>query len=223
MKKLVFLSLLLIPVLLFAAVTEADAAILFDGTDTPAAGETTPEATPVPEEDVKYVDLDHQHFYVNGTEFVLGKTTLQDMIDAGVPFDKVDLEDANNNLRKNSRSLSFGIPFSRYWSAYLYVMNDTNAGKRVNECYISEINYHVSDEGQAQDILRFDFPFDLTIDQLKENAGEPDDENHSESTYGIYDTLTYKRASKRYFVADTRYQFEFKNGSLVSFKMIYTP
>lgn len=223
MKKFIFLSLLLISVLLFAAVTEADLAILFDGTDTPATEETSPEATSEPTEDVKYVDLDHQCFYINGVEYVLGKTTLQDMIDAGVPFDKVDLEDANNNLRKNTRSLSFGIPFSRYWSAYLYVMNDTNAGKRVNECYISEINYHVSDEGQTQDILRFDFPFDLTIEQLKANAGEPDNENHSETTYGIYDTLTYKRASKRYFVADTRFQFEFKNGSLVSFKMIYTP
>ena len=57
----------------------------------------------------KWIDLDNMQFSVNGKVYTLGKTTLQEMIDDGVPFDENDINNAGNNVNPNYTSDSFEI------------------------------------------------------------------------------------------------------------------
>ncbi len=163
-------------------------------------------------------------FSINGKEYVLGQTTLQEMIDDGVPFDQGDLEDAENNLQSNY-STSFSIELGEYWNASVYVMNDTDAGKKANECFISEIYLPVH-EDETQDVLTFSFPLDITPEELVAAAGEPDEKDHYESDDAdsdyYTDTYEWVKESERYY-GDSSYEFEFVRGVLGYFTMEYTP
>ena len=84
-------------------------------TTTAASSETSASGTnSVPAVEGGIIRFDDMCFFVNGKKFVLGKSTLQDMIDAGVPFDEDDLGDANNNLKSNYQSSSFDIRLAQY-------------------------------------------------------------------------------------------------------------
>lgn len=196
--------------------------------------EPTPEPTEEPTEeptaepaaeDVQYVNFDKMHFWINGVEFVLGESTLQDMIDSGVvPFRAEDLEDAKNNLKKNYQSAGFRIDLGEYWSAQVYVLNDTDEGKPTNECYINEI-YLPNKPDQTQDILKFDFPLNMTMDELKANAGEPEADNyrHYDGDNGYYsDTFKYTRPSTKYY-GNSYYSFEYVKGELNYVYINYMP
>ncbi len=185
--------------------------------------EPTPEPTkePEPASDVVYVNFENMHFYINGIEFVLGKTTLQDMIDAGVPFRADDLENAENNLPKNYQSQGFRIELGEYYSAQVYVFNDTDAGKKMSECYVNEI-YLPINLNIEQDILRFDFPLDMTMEQLIANSGEPDENRHYGDESWYSDTLTYKHASEKYLLG-SKFNFEYQNGVLKYITITYIP
>ena len=188
--------------------------------------EPTPEPTEEPAgEDVSYVNFEKMHFWINGVEFVLGESTLQDMIDSGVvPFRADDLEDVHNNLKKNYQSSGFRIDLGSYWSAQVYVLNDTDEGKPINECYINEI-YLPNHPGEKQDILKFDFPLTMTMDELKANAGEPEADNyrHYDGDGGFYtDTFEYKKPSTKY-LSSSSYSFEFVKGELNYIYITYMP
>lgn len=186
--------------------------------------EPTPEPTeaPAPAADVLYVNFETMHFYINGVEFVLGKTTLQEMIDAGVPFRASDLENAENNLSKNYQSQGFRIDLGEYYSAQVYVFNDTDAGKKMCDCYVNEI-YLPINTNIDQDILSFDFPLNMTMEELIKNSGEPDENRHYDGDNGYYsDTLTYTHESEKYLL-DSKFQFEFQNGELKYIYITYLP
>ena len=44
----------------------------------------------------QYVNMEQRSFAINGKVYTLGQTTLQEMIDDGVPFDEDDIANANN-------------------------------------------------------------------------------------------------------------------------------
>ena len=183
------------------------------------------EPTEAPAADVQYVNFEKMHFWINGVEFVLGQSTLQDMIDSGVvPFRAEDLENAGNNLKKNYQSEGFRIDLDKYWSAQVYVLNDTDAGKPANECYINEI-YLPNHTDETQDILKFDFPLNMTMDELKANAGEPEADNYShyEGDNGYYtDTFKYTRPSTKYY-GNSSFSFDFTKGELNYIYITYMP
>lgn len=191
----------------------------------PVEESTEASAVQPTDSDVKYVNFEKMHFWINGTEFVLGETTLQDMIDSGVvPFRESDLEDAQNNLKKNYQSSGFRIDLDKYWSAQVYVLNDTDAGKPINECYINEI-YLPNHPDETQTILTFDFPLNMTMDDLKANAGEPDPDNyrHYDGDNGYYsDTFKYTKASTKYY-SNSSFNFEFTKGNLSYVTLTYMP
>lgn len=187
--------------------------------------EPTPEPVAEPIGEVQYVNFDRMHFWINGVEFVLGETTLQDMIDSGVvPFRADDLEDAQNNLKKNYQSQGFRIDLDKYWSAQVYVLNDTDGGKPINECYVNEI-YLPNHPGEEQDILKFDFPLNMTMEELVANAGEPEADNyrHYDGDNGYYtDTFKYTRPSTKYY-SNSYFSFEFMKGELNYIYINYMP
>lgn len=196
------------------AATESSAA----GSET--SGSDTAATTPVDPNAKPYVNFDEMNFYVNGTKFTLGRSTLQDMIDAGVPFDPEDLQNAGNNVKSNSESECFKIMLGDYYYVRVYFMNDTEEGKAAKDCFAHEISFYIGDE---QNIVSFDFPLDLTMDQLKANSGEPNEEPyHYEDGDYISDTLRYTHESERYY-NDSCYSFDFQKGQLDSIRMTYIP
>lgn len=189
--------------------------------ETSAAGsETSANPNPNPS-GALYVNFDEMNFYVNGKKFTLGKTTLQEMIDAGVPFDSEDLQNANNNVKSNSESDCFKIMIGDYYYARVYFMNDTEDGKAAKDCFVHEITFRYDD---PQDVVTFDFPFDITMDSLKANSGEPNEEPfHYDGDDGYYsDTLKYTKESERYYNKSV-YEFDFIKGEFDSIRMTYIP
>ncbi len=204
-----------------AATTAATSETSAAGSETSASGsETSANPNPNPS-GALYVNFDEMNFYVNGKKFTLGKTTLQEMIDAGVPFDSEDLQNANNNVKSNSESDCFKIMIGDYYYARVYFMNDTEDGKAAKDCFVHEISFRYDD---PQDVVTFDFPFDITMDSLKANSGEPNEEPfHYDGGDGYYsDTLKYTKESERYY-NNSVYEFDFVKGEFDSIRMTYIP
>ena len=161
------------------------------------------------------VNFDEMNFYINGKKYTLGKTTLQDLIDDGVPFDEDDIADANNNLKSHYQSYGFKIVLAEYYDAQVYVMNDSDEGMPMNECVINEIYLPVHNDVE-QDILKFDFPISITMDELEASAGLPEDGvDHYEDDDSDYysDTYKYSIESTKYY-GGSYYEFDFVNGEI---------
>ena len=164
-------------------------------------GGSTPNPNP---SGAKYVNFDDMSFYINGKKYTLGKTTLQDMIDDGVKFEEDDLENAKNNIKSHYQSSYFKIDPGVKNGCFIWiqVFNETDSGKPANECYVNEILYKVlSDEGAKQKVITFDFPLNLTLDELKANSGEPNEtpyHNEDNPKY-IYDTLEWTKKGTKFW------------------------
>ncbi len=188
--------------------------------ETSAPAEST-EAADVEAPSGSYVDINNMQFSINGKTYTLGKTTLQE-IDDGVPFREDDLANAGNNLNKNSQSQGFRIELAEYWSAQVYAGNFTDENKPASECCISEV-YLPLKQGETQDILSFAFPLNITMDELKANAGEPTNTSHYDGDDGYYtDKLEYTVDSTKY-IGDYGYSFEFTKGELRYVTIDYKP
>ena len=173
----------------------------------------------------KYVNFDEMNFYINGQKFTLGKTTLQDMIDAGVPFKDGELEDAKNNLKSKYQSAPFKVDIGKNFNCYIYVFNDSDSGRPANECYVNEVSFHGSyTKGETQNVLTFDFPLNVTIEDLKANAGDPTEKpyHNEDDPKFIADYLEWTKQGKKYMNRN-RYRFEFYNYELRNVTITYFP
>ena len=161
-----------------------------------------------------YADLDNRSFAYNGVVYTLGVSTLQDMIDDGVPFDEEDIANAGNNLSPNKQSQGFKIILGDYYSAQVYMGNWTDDGKPIAECPITQIYLPVKQD-MDNSMLTFAFPLDITEEELVANSGEPTElrefvpegESYSNNTYN------YKRDGERY-AGTSGYSFQFMKGVL---------
>jgi len=183
-------------------------------------GSTTPNPS-----GVKYINFDEMNFYINGKKFTLGKTTLQDMIDAGVPFKDGELEDAKNNLKSKYQSAPIKLDIGKNFSASVYVFNDSDSGRPMNECYVNEISFYGSyTKGETQNVLTFDFPFNVTIEDLKANSGDPTEDpyHNDDDPKFIADYLEWTKKGTKYLNRN-RYRFEFYNYELRNVSITYFP
>lgn len=170
-------------------------------------------ATPSADLGDTWVNLDNRSFAVNGTVYTLGVSTLQDMIDGGVPFDEEDITNANNNLNSNTESQNFSIVLEEYYNAQVAVINTTEENKTMAECPISSI-YLPVDLEESNDILTFAFPLTMAEDDLLAQAGEPTSrDSYSSGSDYVMNTYEYKVESENYY-RETGYKFEFTNGVL---------
>ena len=207
-------------------------------TEEPTTTTTTEASTPDSSDDggstpnpnpsgAKYVNFDDMSFYINGKKYTLGKTTLQDMIDDGVKFEEDDLENAKNNIKSHYQSSYFKIDPGVKNGCFIWiqVFNETDSGKPANECYVNEILYKVlSDEGAKQKVITFDFPLNLTLDELKANSGEPNEKpyHNEDNPKYIYDTLEWTKKGTKFWNSN-RISFRFTNGALKEVSMTYIP
>ena len=191
-------------------------------TDSSDNGGSNPNPNP---SGAKYVNFDEMNFYINGQKFTLGKTTLQDMIDAGVPFKEGELEDAKNNLKSKYQSAPFKVDIGKGFSCFIYVFNDTDSGRPSNECYVNEVTFYGSyTKGETQNVLTFDFPLNVTIEDLKANAGDPTEKpyHNEDDPKFIADYLEWTKQGKKYMNRN-RYRFEFYNYELRNVTITYFP
>ena len=190
---------------------------------------TTEETTEAKREEFsgKVVDFDDMHFFVNGKKYTLGKSTLQEMIDDGVPFEESDLKKVDQKIKKNQRQLTggFRIRLDKFWSALVYVMNVDDDEKTLGECVIYRISVPSLDQNYKNEAnLTFDFPLNITMDELVKNAGEPAEGNKKHNDYDNYhtDTFSYKQKSKK-FLGSKAFNFDFKNDVLNKVELDYIP
>ena len=111
-----------------------------------------------------WADFDNMSFKINGKTYTLGKTTLQELIDDGVPFDENDLANAGNNINPRYESSSFEIKLGERSFAQVRVLNDSSDNKKASECFIDNVYMPIYDE--PQDILEFNFPLTMTQEEL---------------------------------------------------------
>ena len=174
----------------------------------------------------KYVNFDEMNFYINGKKYTLGKTTLQELVDDGVPFAEGESDNFGNNVKSHYQSgyikIDCGTKNGNYF--WIEVFNDTDSGKPMNECYVNQILFKIlNDEGAKQTLVTFDFPFTLTMDELKANSGEPTEKPyHNETGSNIYDKLEWTKKGTK-FMNRNRYEFSFKNGAFSEVDMTYIP
>lgn len=114
-----------------------------------------------------WADFDNMSFKINGKTYTLGKTTLQEMIDDGVPFDENDLANAGNNINPRYESSSFEIKLGERSFAQVRVLNDSSDNKKASECFIDNVYMPIYDE--PQDILEFNFPLTMTQEATPAN------------------------------------------------------
>ena len=173
----------------------------------------------------KYVNFDEMNFYINGKKYTLGKVTLQELIDDGVPFKEGESDNFQNNLKAKYQSAAIRLNIGDGWTVSINVFNETDEGKPMNECYVNEISVYTSQRRADQKILTFDFPFDtLTIDELKANSGEPNEKTYhnEDDPKFIADYLKWSKQGKKFY-NNNYYDFEFYNGQLRNFYMTYIP
>lgn len=161
-------------------------------------------------------------FAINGKVYKLGETTLQTLIDDGVPFEADSINNAGNNVNPNGQSDTFKIVLGDYWNLQVWTANFTEEGKAAKDLPISKIFYpHKQDK--TQNVLTFNFPMDITLDSLKANAGEPTKFDHYDGDNGYtIDTAEYKYDSSLYF-SEGGYSFEFTKGQFNAVTISYIP
>lgn len=181
-----------------------------------------PDTNIVSLQDGKWINFDNMQFAINGNVYTLGKTTLQELIDDGVPFNENDLADANNNIKPNYQSPGYKIILDEYWSAQVYVGNYTENNALAKDLPIVEV-YLPNNLDKTQNVLSFAFPLDLTEEQLLEKCGEPDEKKLREpdDEYG-YNTYKYIKESDVYY-SDSKYYFEFSKKGLKYLYVTYIP
>ena len=170
----------------------------------------------------KYADTDHMEFAINGKVYQLGETTLQTLIDDGVPFETDSLNNAGNNVNPNYESDTMKVVVGDYWNLQIWAVNFTDSAKPAKDLPITKI-YFPFKKDKTQDVVTFNFPVDLSIDDLKANAGEPTENDHYEGDGGYTsDNMHYEYESSKYF-SEGGYQFNFIKGVLDNVTITYIP
>ena len=172
-----------------------------------------------------YADLEKRCFAYDGKIYTLGETTLQELIDAGLPFNENELNNKDNNVNKNYSTPSYTVKINDYVTIQLEFMNTTDAPLTEKECLLSQVRWYtlyvphaeyddsdktlnakiVENLNDAASHLCFSFPFDLKKDQLLEknpDATDIDDYNHVE--YKVESTVYMGKSGYKFgFNKDT--------------------
>lgn len=170
----------------------------------------------------KYVDFDNRAFAYDGKVYKLGEATLQDLIDGGIPFDKNDLNNIDNNVNSNYETSTYTVQINDYTSLQFQFINATDEGKKEKECPVSYVrwatiytphadysesinNETIANLNDCAKHVGFSFPLTLKKDELLEKApdgAEADD----------YGNVEYKIKSERY-LGTSGYRFTFDTDS----------
>lgn len=145
--------------------------------------------------------VDNNHFYINGKEIKVGLygSTMQDIVDSGCYIDiwtngnaalgveekHYTVDDEWDNLMLFSIYPDETSAASDVGGITLIVTYspDMQTPYLIKDCVIIGFSVKAENALAWGDKLRFDFPLTMTVDQLKENSGDPDDANENGSIY----------------------------------------
>lgn len=176
--------------------------------------------TPVEGLSENYADLEKRCFAYDGKIFTLGESTLQDLIDGGIPFSENDLNNVGNNVNKNYETGTYTVRINDYVSMQFSFINNTDSNMTEGECLLSTVRWYILyvpqpdyDQSMNDEIINclsdaaqkvcFAFPLNLTKEQLLENNSDTTEEDE-------YNNVEYKVDSEVYY-GSSGYSFEFND------------
>lgn len=144
--------------------------------------------TPVAGLSEDYADLEKRCFAYKGQVFTLGESTLQDLIDGGIPFKENDLNNSGNNVNKNYETSTYNANINNFVTLQFSFINITDSNISEAECLLHSVRFYTlyvpqpdyedsfNEEiigfiNDAQVQVCFSFPLTLTKEQLLENNG----------------------------------------------------
>lgn len=165
-----------------------------------------------------YADLEKRCFAYNGQIFTLGESTLQDLVDGGIPFRENDLNNVGNNVNSNYNTSRYTVEINDDVRMQFQFANTTDTNLTEAECLLSSVRWYsiyvpkpnyeesrneeiVTNINDAGNSVCFSFPLTLTKEQLLEN-------NSDATEIDEYNKVSYKSDSEVY-IRKTGYVFEF--------------
>lgn len=176
-----------------------------------------PEEQEVSKGEENYANLDDRWFSIDGVKYIIGETTLQELVDNGVKLKGSDADNLNNNVQANSISQPFRIDLEvdGVYSVQVRSGNFGDSGKPASELPITEF-YWAIDKDNPQSRLSVGLPMDITVDEMIAKAGEPTDRRdftpEDDPDY-LAVTLNYQIDSDVY-LGQSGYKYEFINDVL---------
>lgn len=181
------------------------------------------DAKPVEGLSEKYADLDNRSFAYKGKVFTVGVNTLQDLVDAGVPFKESDAANFDNNVNKNHSTAWYTIDISHYSHLQFEFSNYTDGNLKEKECVLSYARWYsiytprkdfdedrnkdiIADLDEAAEVVSFSFPITLTKADLLANSPEPSEQKEA------MNSVLYKVDSTVYY-GSSGYEFQFEKDS----------
>lgn len=185
----------------------------------------------------KYADLDNRSFIYNGHLFTLGKTTMQELLDAGYSFKGYDEEDYNSTLSANGGSKPEAetehaeILLDGAQSISCEFINPTlDTTIPLKECVICQADFvlyqnsgNAALDNSSSGRLELAYPYGITREELYANSGEPTeiDDELNRVDYLVESDVYYYMGSR---IMDTSgYKFFFQDNKLCEVHMSWLP
>ncbi|WP_049962629.1 hypothetical protein [Ruminococcus sp. HUN007] len=190
--------------------------------DEQKAEEAAADISPVEGFSSTYADLDNRCFAYKGKLFKLGEATFQDLIDAGVPFKKDDVANADNNLSKNRETSWYTADITQYTHLQFTFGNFTDDNIKEKDAVLDYVRWYSiytprasfdaernadieADIAESAKSVSFAFPLTLKKADLFANSGTPTKDGGNFS-------IEYKKESEKY-IGNKGYTFQFDNES----------
>ena len=222
-------------------VTETDDYSYEDATDDDDVGKESTEFTMPVYEDFtlesglseSYADLDNRAFVYNGKKFTLGKSTLKDLIDGGIPFEENSVNNSGNNVNKNYETDRYTARINDYVTMQFMFGNFTDSEQKAEDCvltyiryshlYVPHPDYEASMNAEISEMMldgakqvNFSFPTTITKDQLLEKCDENAEEDGKVVKYTV---------DSEVYMGSSGYTFEFDDttGQLKEVRISWLP
>lgn len=182
---------------------------------------------------MRVIDLDNRAFVYNGKKFTLGKSTLKDLIDDGIPFEENSVNNSGNNVNKNYETDRYTARINDYVTMQFMFGNFTDSEQKAEDCvltyiryshlYVPHPDYEASMNAEISEMMldgakqvNFSFPTTITNDQLLEKCDKNAEEDGKVVKYTV---------DSEVYMGSNGYTFEFDDttGQLKEVRISWLP
>lgn len=165
-----------------------------------------------------YADLDNRAFAYDGKVYKMGEATLQDLIDAGLPFSESELKNADNNVNANYETTRYTVELTDLSTMQFVFVNTSKDSCKERDAVLQTVRWYslyiphddyeaslnesiVKSINETAEKLSFSFPLNLDKNELIKNSGEPTKQDE-------YGNVSYTKDSEVYY-GSSGYNFSF--------------